>query len=155
MNEANNLSDSRPVFSKELCVKSYDSDMFKQMSLPAIMRYLQEIAGDHLSCLDLPYEKLFSDGVVFLLSGLEIHVYTPPVLWQDITLSTWSYGIKGATFTRNSRICDKKGGTLAEASAGWFWQIHRPTELCGQRTIPRSWPFPKIPIRSFQTDGFT
>lgn len=128
MNEANNLSDNRLVFSKDLYVKSYDSDMFKQMSLPAIMRYLQEIAGNHLSCLDLPYEKLFSDGVVFLLSGLEIHVYTPPVLWQDITLSTWSYGIKGATFTRNSRICDKKGSTLVEASAGWFLanpQTHR------------------------------
>ena len=70
MNEENNLSDNRLVFSKDLYVKSYDSDMFKQMSLPAIMRYLQEIAGEHLSLLGLPYEKLFSDGVVFLLSGL-------------------------------------------------------------------------------------
>ena len=61
MNEANNLSDNRLVFSKDLYVKSYDSDMFKQMSLPAIMRYLQEIAGEHLSLLGLPYEKLFSD----------------------------------------------------------------------------------------------
>lgn len=115
-------------FQRSCALKATTAICSNKCRCPAIMRYLQEIAGDHLSCLDLPYEKLFSDGVVFLLSGLEIHVYTPPVLWQDITLSTWSYGIKGATFTRNSRICDKKGSTLVEASAGWFLanpQTHR------------------------------
>lgn len=154
MNEANNLSDNRLVFSKELCVKSYDSDMFKQMSLPAIMRYLQEIAGDHLSCLDLPYEKLFSDGVVFLLSGLEIHVYTPPVLWQDITLSTWSYGIKGATFTRNSRICDKKGSTLVEASAGWFLANPQTHRIVRPKDYPPVLAIPENPDPVFSNGRF-
>lgn len=154
MNEANNLSDNRLVFSKDLYVKSYDSDMFKQMSLPAIMRYLQEIAGEHLSLLGLPYEKLFSDGVVFLLSGLEIHVYTPPVLWQDITLSTWSYGIKGATFTRNSRICDKKGSTLVEASAGWFLADPQTHRIVRPKDYPPVLAIPENPDPVFSNGRF-
>ncbi len=154
MNEANNLSDNRLVFSKDLYVKSYDSDMFKQMSLPAIMRYLQEIAGEHLSLLGLPYEKLFSDGVVFLLSGLEIHVYTPPVLWQDITLSTWSYGIKGATFTRNSRICDKKGSTLVEASAGWFLANPQTHRIVRPKDYPPVLAIPENPDSVFSNGRF-
>ncbi len=136
------MTEQSGVFSEEISVKSYDSDMFREMSLPALMRYLQEIAGHHLTHLGLPFEKLYADHAVFLLSCMEIHIYNPIPLWQELLLETWSYGIKGATFTRNNRIKTQKGEIAAEASAGWFLvdpeshHIIRPKSYAPIQAIP-------------------
>ncbi len=55
------MAENKNIYSESISVKSYDSDMFKEMSIPAIMRYFQEIGGHQLATVGLPYEKMFAD----------------------------------------------------------------------------------------------
>ena len=114
------MAENKNIYSESISVKSYDSDMFKEMSIPAIMRYFQEIGGHQLATVGLPYEKMFADGAVFLLNCVDIHINRPIPLWQPLTIETWCYGVNGAIFTRNNRLKTADGEVMAEGSAGWF-----------------------------------
>ncbi len=144
------MAENKNIYSESISVKSYDSDMFKEMSIPAIMRYFQEIGGHQLATVGLPYEKMFADGAVFLLNCVDIHINRPIPLWQPLTIETWCYGVNGAIFTRNNRLKTADGEVMAEGSAGWFLvdpeshRIIRPKEYPPALGIPMA----EIPLLS-------
>lgn len=147
------MAENKNIYSESISVKSYDSDMFKEMSIPAIMRYFQEIGGHQLATVGLPYEKMFADGAVFLLNCVDIHINRPIPLWQPLTIETWCYGVNGAIFTRNNRLKTADGEVMAEGSAGWFLVDPESHRIIRPKEYPRRREFPWRKFRCFRTAG--
>ena len=56
-------------------VPYYQCDLSGKMKLSWLLKVMERAAGEHLEHLGLPYDRLYQEGIVFLLSkaGVRIH----------------------------------------------------------------------------------
>ena len=83
------LSENGCEYSFGAYIKSYETDMFQELTASAALKFFQEISGNHLSCFDMSYNQLKDDGVVFLLTSLVMRINHPPLLHPPVTVTTW------------------------------------------------------------------
>ncbi|MDL2232537.1 hypothetical protein LJC63_03030 [Ruminococcaceae bacterium OttesenSCG-928-L11] len=107
-------------FKKEMTATDYDCDCMNRLRISAAMRYMQQTSSEHLDSLGLPYEKLYQEKMVFLLSQGYIKVYEMPVAGQKIVVGTAAVATKGARFVREFTIEDRLGNRLLSSLTMWL-----------------------------------
>ncbi len=134
-------------------VKSYESDMFEELSISSAMKYFQEIAGNHLSNFNMSYDELRADGVVFLLSSVFIKVISPVHLGQNVKAITWHKHTKGVRFIRHSEICDEDGASLFKCSSSWFLADPQTHKIIRPKDFPKIKNIISFPEKSAIDEG--
>lgn len=97
-------------------VDSRSADQNRLLRTERLMELNQEAGEKILASIGLDYERLFSLGKVFLISGVNIEVMQPAAFGQELRLHTWHRGYHGVQFFRDSRISDEQGGEIARIS---------------------------------------
>ncbi len=115
-------------------VRAFDCDMTKGIAVSPVLKYMEEIADKHCSEMGYSYDVLLNDGVVFLLTSVQIKIHRAPKLREKVKVTTWQRCIKGVQFIRDTEFLDEQRNLLIEATCGWILadpvnhKIKRPTD---------------------------
>ncbi len=100
-------------------VTTFDCDVRRALRLSSQLKLQQEIGELHLNSVGLSYEKLYDNGLVFVLVGTVSKRLAPPTLGQDIVVKTWSRGSKGTRFFRCYEFWDTSGQLLVASQSSF------------------------------------
>ena len=121
----------------------------------AILRYMQQLAREHMNTFGHTYYSMLEDGMVFILTRLSMRRITAVPGEKDLRLVTGANGVHGASFYRSFALYDGEE-LLLTCHTEWVLldfanrRILRPTKLnwdapedpvlCGDLTAPRLAP---------------
>lgn len=88
-------------YTREVRVASYEVGAQRLLKLSVLMRMCQETSEQHIDLVGLSYEKLYEDGIVFLLINNRAKIKRMPVHNEKITIKTHPRGVNGAQFYRD------------------------------------------------------
>lgn len=114
------LSEDQTQFYKDLRVTDPECDYHNRMKLSDILRHMQEISGEHLYELGLPYERLYGMGQVFLLSKIWLDVKRRPASGETLRWVTEPYAPVGAQFVRCNDVVDADGEIILHSDTLWM-----------------------------------
>lgn len=107
------------VFETE--VPYYQCDVQGKMKLSWLLKVMERAAGDHLTHLGLPYETLYQEGIVFLLSKAGVRLYRCPTAADVLRVETAPQSVRGAQYNRQIQVfAEADGELLAEIHTVWF-----------------------------------
>jgi acyl-ACP thioesterase len=113
-------------------VYSYHADAQQQLSLTAMLHFLQETAYNHASANGFGYDDLNRSGLFWVLSRLTLRVLRYPMWNENLTLRTWSKQPSPLTGNRDFELIDAQGNTVAAATTMWLMLdavTHRPQRV--------------------------
>lgn len=93
----------------------------KNLTLPALLNYLQDCCIMQSEDLGVGVEYLKEKHQAWILSSWEIKIKRYPKLGEQIKVSTWPYTFKGFFGFRNFTIEDENGELLAIANSVWVY----------------------------------
>lgn len=96
-------------------VSSFDVGLDRRLKLSCQLKLQQEVGELQLDTGGLGYEKLYSLGLIFVLTHLNTVIYRAPVFGEDIRLLTWNRGARGAQYYRCYRFLDGADQTLIDS----------------------------------------
>ena len=105
-------------YSEKYKVISQYTDRNGILRTGAILRYMQEVAGNCMIADGPSYEELAKQGYVFVLSKISLSVYADIHAQDEIEVQTWAVERQRCRFLRAYRIV-RDGMTVAEASSIW------------------------------------
>ncbi len=88
-------------YCREVRVASYEVGAQRLLKLSVLMRMCQETSEQHVDLVGLSYEKMYEDGIVFLLITNRARIRRMPVHNEQITIKTHPRGVNGAQFYRD------------------------------------------------------
>lgn len=136
---------------EDVQVRSYDCDCYQNMRPSALLRYIQEIAGEHCALFGTDYETLAANNGVFLIVRQSMNLYRTPKKGENIRIQTWHRATQGAQFIRETQVTDESGETLLDSTGVWVLahvdshKIWRPSDFPAY-TLPHR-PEPSLPTR--------
>ena len=104
----------QPEYNLTFKIASFDTDSADRIRLSAVLRYQQEIGGQHLGTIGLGWRELGGHGVAFVTSRWHTTIHRLPVLEETVTLTTWHRNCKGPRFYRCYEWRDADGALLIE-----------------------------------------
>lgn len=114
-------------------VRTYEIDHQKRMTVPALVRLMQEAAMQHVLRLKLSVWDLEPERVAWVLMRLQLEVKRLPLLEETITIKTCPTGLERILTYRNFWIYDTNGQLIAEAVTHW---VLMDTQTRRLRAIP-------------------
>src|SRR5512133_1057035 len=127
---------------ESFAVHTYEVDAFGTIAMPALSRYLQEIAGQHAAALGAGLEVLRARGFTWVLVRQRIENPRPIVLGDTLEIETWPAGVDRLAALREFVVRRADGTEVARASTQWFIldletrRPVRPAEVLNER-FPR------------------
>ena len=123
-------------------VHTYEVDAFGTIAVPALSRYLQEIAGQHAAALGVGLDALRARGLTWVLVRQRIENPRPIVVGDVLDIETWPAGVDRLAALREFVVRRADGSEVARASSQWFVldletrRPVRPAEVLNER-FPR------------------
>lgn len=87
----------------------------------AMLDLLQNTSTFQSEDLGMGPEYLKEHNTAWVLNSWQVCINKMPVFGDEVTVQTWSYGIKGMLGFRNFRILSTDGGTLVYANSVWAY----------------------------------
>lgn len=109
----------RYPYSRSFTVRSFECDPYGRLRLSMIQRYAQEVATGHLEELGLPYDRLISEGVVFVMISAATRIVLHPRAGQKIRVYTCPAPSHKSRLHREVVICDEEDRLLVECQTVW------------------------------------
>ena len=122
-------------YQKQVRLSYTECDFHGELRPSAMMRHIQEAAGEHLDALSISRELLWEEGYVFLLTRVRLKIHKIPTAGETIKIVTQPYPPKGAQYFRRVFFNSMDGKTLAIADTAWVLanpdthKIIRPSEF--------------------------
>lgn len=144
------LSEDRTKFWKQIRLTDYECDQKGKIKLSYILRHMQEISGEHLEEIGLPYMELYRQGQVFLLSKMDLTVSRRPEMEEVVTFYTSPKQPIGAQYIRCNDVVDAKGEIILHADTSWLLvdpesrRILRPKDFVGQLPLNETFDKKKL-----------
>lgn len=91
-------------YSRKVRIASYEVGAQRQLKLSVLMRMCQETSEQHLDLVGLSYEKMYEDGLVFLLITNRMKIRRMPLHNEVVTVKTHPRGVCGAQFYRDFKV---------------------------------------------------
>ena len=111
-------------------VRSYESGVMNQVSLPTLCNYMQESAGLSADKLGWGIHKLQDEGLTWMLSRLYVKVANYVPWGTELTLRTWPSGMKGRLLaTRCFQAADCMGNEILQAYSEWLYVDMRSQKI--------------------------
>lgn len=140
-------------------VASYDIDAFRRMTVPALMRVLNEAAMQHVLKLKLSVFDLEPHQISWVLLRLEININRLPTLREELFIMTNPSGFERVFTYRDYRVMDAKGEVIVEAATTWVLfntETRRPTRIPAwiMERAPNSETLPALPRPASKLDDW-
>ena len=100
-------------------VPEYDCDALLNLKPSAVLRYMQRAATSHLDEVNLPYEVLLKENIVFMMASMGVKFYNKVPINQEIHICTGPVKAKGAQMLRETVLRTVDGEVLVEGQASW------------------------------------
>lgn len=97
----------------------YDCDYLKRIKISTLLKVIAQIAGKDYTDRGLGHEFLWERGYVFLLSRISMHIDEYAIEPEELIVSTWEYGKKGAMFLRGSTV-EHDGKIITDCESAWI-----------------------------------
>jgi medium-chain acyl-[acyl-carrier-protein] hydrolase len=110
-------------------VRFYETDRAARLTPVALFNYLQEAAIRHGDAVGLNGPELERQGYVWMMNRLHFAIERNPTRREVITVETWGSRFKGMFATREWRVTDEAGGTVAVASGRWVMLGGEPKRI--------------------------
>ncbi len=88
-------------------------------TVQSLCEYMEEAAGNHAANLGLSMERLYSEGVAWILSRLQVIPEKLPLLNSRICVETWPVGVEGLQYRRDFIVRNEDGSVAARAASHW------------------------------------
>ena len=128
-------------------VEQFECDLRDRMKLSWLMRRQQQGGEEQLLSLGMGYQKLFDEGMVFLISKIVGEIIQMPRYQQEIAVMTCPLPPRSATFLRETRVEDRSTGRLLSRMVT-AWMLVNPVD----RRILRPSAFPYQMVMGEFTD---
>lgn len=115
-----------------------DCDRNRRARLSTLLSLAAATAGHDYDARGLPYEKLYAQREVFLLSRLSLNVHAFPMAGEVLTVTTWEDGVKGAQLQRVFEVRDEAKRLRVSMRSDWVLvdpetrKILRPAAFTGK-----------------------
>ena len=109
------------TFSEDFVVQPIDCDLQDRMTLGALLRWAQQIAGDHCEAIGLTTEYLFHHGAVFLLAKVGLELSRPIHSGESFRVTTRPCAPRHAFYNRYTTLCTPKGNGCPDGCALGYW----------------------------------
>jgi len=106
------------ALSRDFQVNSYDVDSAGFVRPCALMRSMQQLAGDDSAQYGLSYRQMREDGHVFVLYAMKLEMNHPLRADDRYTLKTYSIDIHGVSFRRDFYFY-KNDALIGKACTKW------------------------------------
>lgn len=107
------------TFSEDFVVQPIDCDLQDRMTLGALLRWAQQIAGDHCDAIGLTTEYLFHHGAVFLLAKVGLELSRPIHSGESFRVTTRPCAPRHAFYNRYTTLCTPEGEPVVRMDARW------------------------------------
>ncbi len=136
-------------FTQQHHIPGYLCGQEGRLKLSGLLHYMEEASSGHLEAFGCPYEQLFLQGQVFVLTKMAVEIVRMPQNGETILVKTAPCPPKGALFPRLVLVEDQDGKQLVKAKTIWVLidpqsrKVLRSTAFtCELPTIPgdvREW----------------
>jgi acyl-ACP thioesterase len=99
---------------------AFATDRHKRVSIPALVRFLQETAMDHVRKLELSVFDLEPLNLAWVLLRMRVDVIKLPELGEMVEVLTYPCGIDRVLTFRDYFMYNEKGELLATAATTWL-----------------------------------
>jgi acyl-ACP thioesterase len=113
-------------------VGAYAIDARKRLTVPALIRFMQEAAMINVIRIKLSVWDLEQYAVSWVLLYMYVDIYRLPVLGEQLEILTFPAGMDRLYTYRDFKVFDADGTLVAQASSTWLLmdtQRRRPTRL--------------------------
>ena len=90
-------------YERKLQVATYEVGADSRLKLSVLLRICQETSEQHLEQVNLGYERLKNEGLVFLIISNAASIRRLPRLGESITVKTHPRGTLGVHFYKSDR----------------------------------------------------
>lgn len=109
------------IFEKNVQVRYSEVDLNGNITLDAIVDYLQDIVMLHAEDAGMGFKQIKDMGTVWFLSTWQVEIINTPRIYQKLKLRTNPYGFKGFFGNRNVWIEDEDGNMMVRANSIWVY----------------------------------
>lgn len=120
------------MYSFDSRVRYSECDQNGELSIEALIDYLQDCSSFQSEDLGLGVDFLKEHHFAWFISAWQIWIDHLPHFCDNITVSTWSTGMKRTSANRNFVIQDAQGKSCVRADSSWFvydTQLGRPARI--------------------------
>lgn len=115
---SNNLNGD-PFHRETYTVRTYEIDHRKRMTVPALVRLMQEAAMQQVMQLRVSVWDLEPEGISWVMMRLQMEIDRLPLLGETITVKTGPTGLERVLTYRNFWVYDAEGQLIAQAVTHW------------------------------------
>ena len=128
-------------YRKEMIATNYESGAKNLLRPSGMLRYMQQTSGEQLSDLGQSGQRLYSEGMVFLLSKINMRVHRNPVCGERLSVGTAATPPKGVRFVREFVIDSLDGGRLVSCYTFWVLVDTQNHKILRPSAYPYTFPW--------------
>lgn len=122
-------------YTQEYTVLSHDTGHNGEVHPSALCRYLQETADAQMRAQGPTYRELIAQGYSFVLSRINVQLYTPLCAYDRLTVRTWAYNPpRGVSFERYYQLY-REDTLVGEGASVWALLDLNTQSLCRVGTV--------------------
>lgn len=103
----------------ERTVQISQCDPAGRLRASALLWYIQSVAGEHLEELNLPHDRLYREGFVFVVAGMALKIHRAPAYGERVLVATAPLFGRGPHLLRETLVQTPAGEPLAECQTNW------------------------------------
>ena len=105
---------------KKFTVAWQDVNARGEIKTAALSNMLQEMAWLHAEQIGVGYDKLFKEGMAWVISRFRLKILQAPGWLDEISIKTWPSGLNKFFANREFQVYDAAGEIIALASSAWL-----------------------------------
>lgn len=107
------------ILSREITIRSSDTDMYRQLRMSRLFSMIQEISIAHTEALGFPRETTLDRGFLWVITRMHLRLSRPILYDEHIRIEAWPEPMIHMVYPRGYRIFDAQGSPVGECSALW------------------------------------
>ena len=117
-------------------VPYYQCDLSGKMKLSWLLKVMERAAGEHLEHIGLSYDRLYQEGIVFLLSKAAVRIHQCPTAADLLWVETAPQGVRGPSttgrFASTGRKMAARGNCWLRYTLSGLWPIQWNARSCAR-----------------------
>lgn len=109
----------QPFYSKQYTVDAQSVDRFGRLRRSTMLRYAQEVAGEHCALISMDHDALAAKGMFWAVVRNRISVTRLPKEGETITVETWPMPTTRTAYPRATAAYDENGQELFRSVSLW------------------------------------
>lgn len=118
------------VWCEDCCVRNSEINRKGQLTLEALLDFLEGAAGNHAERLGCGFDALRQYNQAWVVSRVQLEILRTPVFGEKILVKTWPRGFRRIIANRHTCLCSNTD-ELVHASS--FWAL---IDLASGRPLP-------------------